>query len=367
MQNTIPIISTNIEGSFLLEFKGQQNWFGYNLNSSIPRPECVLVSDSEYSNSLFVRVKDLQLNELTIGDIYFISRSNLRLVYKEGSHENVLFLTNQCNNHCLMCSQPPSEKDDIPFFFHFNKTLIGILPNHIQNIGITGGEPTLYGDKLLEIIEVLVNKNPDIKIHILTNGRYFNNFEKTQLFQKYSGQLTWGIPIHSDFYGIHDEITDNDSSYFDTLQGIYNLGRIGSSIELRIVINRINFSRLFELSEFIYKNMPFVRHVAFMGMEYFGLAVKNHQRLLIDPIDYADDLERAVINLATWKMNVSIYNIPFCLLRPSLYEFSRKSISSWKIVYSQECSFCSMRQVCGGMFGTSKFQSENIKAIKYEA
>jgi His-Xaa-Ser system radical SAM maturase HxsC len=366
MQNTIQILSTNCCDNLLLQYCGNNEWLGYNLQLKVPQSLPLIVPNSANSDSLFIKIDDLFLKELTKGDIYYLSKNKLRLAYKEESHENVLFLTNQCHNYCLMCSQPPNIKNDIPFFYHFNKTLIDIIPNTVQNIGITGGEPTLYGSKLLQIIELLVIKNSNIKIHILTNGRYFKDFEKTKLFKKYNQQVTWGIPIHSDFYRIHDEISGQKNSYHDTLKGIYNLGRLRSSIELRIVISKINSNRLFQLSEFIFKNMPFVNHVAFMGMEYYGFAVKNYNRLFIDPKDYVDELEKAILNLATWRMNVSIYNIPFCLLKPSLFEFSKKSISSWKVIYSQECSFCDMRQFCGGMFGTSKFQSKNIKAFKNE-
>ena len=46
-----------------------------------------------------------------------------------------------------MCSQPPREKDDSVLMDEaFN--LIRLLPRDIQDLGLTGGEPTLYDEKV---------------------------------------------------------------------------------------------------------------------------------------------------------------------------------------------------------------------------
>lgn len=62
----------------------------------------------------------------------------------------------------------------------------------------------------------------------------------------------------------------------------------------------------------------------------------------------------AVINLATWAIDVSIFNLPHCCLPESLYEFARKSISDWKVKYLPECNNCQMKFDCCGLFTTSK-------------
>ena len=73
--------------------------------------------------------------------------------------------------------------------------------------------------------------------------------------------------------------------------------------------------------------------------------------------------EKAVVNLAEWKLDVSIFNIPICLLKPSLYKFAKKSISDWKVCYIDACSKCSKKHECCGLFSTSKIQSPSIKPI----
>jgi len=110
-------------------------------------------------------------------------------------------------------------------------------------------------------------------------------------------------------------------------------------------------------------NFPFVEHVAFMGLEYIGYTVKNKGILWIEPQKYMNELEEAVLHLADMGMNVSIYNLQLCLLKPSLWRFARKSISDWKQKYLEECSGCSLLDSCGGVFDTSKKHSNFIQAI----
>lgn len=118
-----------------------------------------------------------------------------------------------------------------------------------------------------------------------------------------------------------------------------------------------------QLAKFIYKNFPFAEHIAFMGLEYIGYTPFNDDKLWIEPCEYMDQLEQATMFLDTVGMNISIYNLQHCLLRPSLWRFSRKSISDWKRDYVKECLNCTKLADCGGVFATSKKLSEKIKAI----
>ncbi|MCM0721660.1 His-Xaa-Ser system radical SAM maturase HxsC [Parabacteroides sp. W1-Q-101] len=278
------------------------------------------------------------------------------------SNDNSLFVTSQCNNRCLMCAQPPLNRDDIDFFFERNIRLIDNAPNGLTDIGITGGEPTLLQEKLVHLIKYIELRYPDSLIHILTNGRAFSDIQYTRMFVEFSN-LLFGIPLHSDFSIEHDAITQVKDSYIETMKGLYNLANIGADIELRVVINKMNYRRLPQLSEFIWRNLPFVASISFMGLEDTGYSIKNHNKIWIDPIDYLVEIEKAVINLAEWNLDVSIFNIPLCLLKPSLYKFAKKSISDWKVTYIDTCSTCSKKNECCGLFSTSKMQSPNIKPI----
>jgi His-Xaa-Ser system radical SAM maturase HxsC len=254
-----------------------------------------------------------------------------------------------------MCSQPPLKGDDIDFLFEENLRIIQAAPSALKDIGITGGEPTLLQDKLFLLIQQIKCYLPNAQIHILSNGRAFLNRNYTKrLAETCESKLLLGIPLHSDYVHDHDYIAHAKNAYNETLKGLYNLAEFNIKIELRIVINKLNFERLPQLSNFIFKNLPFVNYISFMGLEDTGYAIKNQKDIWIDPKNYALQLERAVLNLATWNMNVSIFNLPLCNLPPSLHEFARKSISDWKVKFLPKCNNCILKNNCCGLFATSK-------------
>ena len=317
------------------------------------------------SNSNFIKIAEEDFNSLNSGDIILFKPNGIvQVLFYKHQNDNALFLTNNCNNACLICSQPPLYTDDFTYFYLLNTAIIELLSDSPNTIGITGGEPTLLGYGLISLIEKISDKFPLTNIQILSNGRKFNDLFYTESISKIKlDNLLICIPLHSDYYSDHDKISGIIGSYNETLKGLYNLFRFNINVEIRIVINRLNYKRLNQMANYIFKNLPNASHIAFMGMEYTGFAVKNSNELLIFAEDYQNELEEAVLYLSSWGMNVSIYNIPLCLLKPSLYKYSNKSISNWKIKYFKECLGCLQKDNCGGSFNTSKFHSDKIRAI----
>lgn len=281
------------------------------------------------------------------------------------SNDNTFFVTSQCNNRCLMCCQPPSKIDDIDLNFARNLSILKDAPTGISEIGISGGEPTLLGDRLPFFIRKIREKYPQAHIHILSNGRAFKDYAYAKLVKEAAGEnLTIGVPLHSDYEKDHDCIAGVQGAYEETMHGIYNLYNCDVNIELRVVINKLNYKRLYQMSEFIFKNLPFVSWVAFMSMEDIGYTIKNREIIWCEPIDYAEELAKAVLNLAEWNVDVSIYNVPLCLLRNSVWEYARKSISYWKNKYVSCCDGCAVKERCCGLFATSKHIYNGIKKVQ---
>ena len=83
------------------------------------------------------------------------------------SNDNTLFVTEQCNNRCIMCCQPPKRTNDIDLYFLQNIERVKNAPKDLPVIGITGGEPTLLGDKLIDLIHLIRQELPNTDIHIL--------------------------------------------------------------------------------------------------------------------------------------------------------------------------------------------------------
>jgi len=126
---------------------------------------------------------------------------------------------------------------------------------------------------------------------------------------------------------------------------------------------RQNYERLPYYAEFIYRNLTFVSHVAFMGLEYTGEAARNIENIEIDPVEYSTLLRKAILCLHRRGMNVSIYNIPRCLLSRDIWRFSRDSISTWKKTFLDICDSCEEKVNCCGLFKTSVYTSPHISPI----
>ncbi len=307
------------------------------------------------------------IRELKDDDIVSLdSNGNINVLWESESDENVFLLTEQCNCRCLMCPQPP-RKDSSELFKTNLKILDLIDPKKTQYVCITGGEPTILGDKFINFLKAYNNKCPESHIMVLTNGTEFSNFEFSKQVAKIGLQnLLICISLHADTNMLHDHITGLEGSFYKTVKGIHNLAKFYQKIEIRFVINKLNYKRLYSFAEFIYKNFPFVIHIAFMGLEITGYAKKNFDKIWIDPIDYSEDLREAVLGLHRRGMNVSVYNIPLCLLSKDIWYFSKKSISNWKNNYLPICNDCEVREMCPGIFTTSAFQSRNIKPINVD-
>ncbi|GHU67075.1 hypothetical protein FACS189413_01200 [Bacteroidia bacterium] len=266
-----------------------------------------------------------------------------------------------------MCCQPPTKQNDFDFFFEQNIALIKNAPKDLSIIGISGGEPTLSGERFFELISTIREYLPDTTIHILTNGRCFANEIYAQRLKEIGGNnLLLGIPIHSDSSLIHDKISGAKNSFNETIFGLYNLAAVDIPIELRIVINNLNYKRLNQLSDYIFRNLSFVNCVSFMAMEYIGFVVKNSKQVWIEPIEYMPYLKEAVLTLNSWNIDVAIFNLPLCLLPEELHTFARKSISDWKNKYAEVCYNCAKKNDCCGLFATSKKIFEGLKAFRYE-
>ena len=264
-----------------------------------------------------------------------------------------------------MCCQPPMQNNDVEELYQQNLGIIERAPKDIPVVGISGGEPTLLGERLPQLIKHIRHHIPDADIHMLTNGRLFKSIEFTrQVAEAAEGKLMVGVPLHSDYYRDHDIIAGAKEAYNETIAGIFNLAAFGATIELRVVINKLNYTRLPQIADFIAKNLPFVGWVAFMGMEHIGHAVSNERNIWIEPKDYAHYLEKATLTLAQSRMDVAVYNIPLCLLPSSIHSFAKKSISDWKNKYIDICSECRIKDACCGFFATSKNIFKGITAQK---
>ena len=288
-------------------------------------------------------------------DILHISPdgSRVSVLWKSTAVHNSLLLTEQCDNYCLMCSQPPKTRDDT-WLFERAKQVVSLLPTTARSLGLTGGEPTLHANALIGLLEHCRDTAPWLQLHLLSNGRRFADISFSQRYAAVGlHDIMVGIPLYAPEPGLHDFIVQASGAFEETVHGILNLATLGQCIELRVVIQRHTVPVLGELAVFIARNLPFVDQVALMGLEMTGLARPNSAEVWIDPADYQAELADATFTLATAGIVTKIFNHQLCVLDEQLWPFAVRSISDWKNDYLDICDDCSVRDACGGVFATS--------------
>lgn len=309
---------------------------------------------------------------LTIGDIEKMNDDDIVSIDDTGhaqrlwniaSNENILYLTDACNSHCIMC--PQSVFSNPHHYYELSNKIVDLLPKNYKGyISITGGEPTVSKECFLSVLSNCKKKLNLSEFIVLTNGRNFSNFGFAKEAVLAAPQnIIFAIPLYSFSSNIHDKHAGTPGAFKETVAGILNLYRLYQKVEIRIVVTKLNADILQDMAHFIFWNFPFVSHVAFMGMETHGSAKDNIKYIWIEPVDYMEELITAVQYISMRGMRVSIYNIPLCLIPPEQRKYARQSISSWKNSLMDTCNMCSEKDFCAGFFTTSVRQPKGIHSI----
>ena len=286
------------------------------------------------------------VDEFQEGDVVVINKQGeVIFVYEINSNHNALMATERCNHRCIMCPQPPilQEKDKTPF----NLKLISLFNKSTQEIGITGGEPTLIGDNLFTLINHIKKELPKTAISILSNGVKFADKGYAMKLAKCRHQdLQIDIPLFSDIAEEHNRIV-GAKTFYKTVQGLYNLALFHQRIGIRIVVHKQTYKRLPQFADFIYHK-------------------ENFEELWIDPYDYNIVLREAVLLLADRGMKPYIYNAQLCVLPDEIRCYAQQSISDWKDIYIPECEGCVLKGQCAGFFESNRqAHSAHIKKIEH--
>ena len=145
------------------------------------------------SSVYFHKGRKLELKEranLEAGEVVllFPDTNVLQRFYRPSANQNSILLTEQCDQLCMMCSQPPKNRDYL--YWDLYLSALKLVPKGVV-IGITGGEPTLFREKLFNFMIAAISHDPSIQFHVLTNGQHFEADDKNQL-TILSDNVLWG-------------------------------------------------------------------------------------------------------------------------------------------------------------------------------
>jgi His-Xaa-Ser system radical SAM maturase HxsC len=321
------------------------------------------VSTESFDRQIIVPPK---YNYLGDGDVLGVDHSSgkFRTLFRRNSAHNSFLVTERCNNYCLMCSQPPKDVDDSWILTEIKESLALVDPA-TPALTFTGGETLSDWVEFIDVLKECRRQLPTTAVQVLTNGRAFANSRIVDAWRNIGHpNLMAAIPVYASTDSVHDYVVQAKGAFDETILGILKLKDRGQRVEIRVVLHAVTAPIIAETCRWIARNLPFVDHVALMGLENAGFAIANDALLWIDPVDYREALAEAVDHLVSAGVNVSVYNLPKCVLSRSVWAYALQSISDWKNGFVEECDRCDEKSSCSGFFTTGRPRfSRGVSAI----
>lgn len=283
------------------------------------------------------------------GDIVLVEPDAGRAerLIRVGSPHNSLLVTEQCDQLCVMCSQPPKKTHHNRFAF-FESACRLAAPGTV--IGITGGEPTLHLAPLLGMLERVLAERPDLAFHILSNGQHFTAANCARLSGLLRSNIVWGIPLYAEASVLHDRIVGKPGAFERLMESFAHLFTMRARIELRTVLMRDNLDNLGSLARFVAINLAHVEQWSLMGLENIGFARRRWRELYVDFRHDFAAIGQGLDCASLHGVPARLFNFPLCHVPPAFRGYAVASISDWKQRFAQACTTCSARNQCAGFF-----------------
>ena len=270
-----------------------------------------------------------------------------------------------CNDNCISCPVPRKKNKKNPEFEDIKKEIDYVL-TYSKHIEINGGEPTLRKD-LLKILGYIERKNPS-EIGLLTNAQTFY-YEK---FAKEIAKIK-NLKIITTLYGhnstTHDAITRTPGSFKHKIAGIKHLLKNNLSIELRILLHRLNYKHFKDIVHFITNNFnkKDFNKIIVMNAKLTERAKENKKVVAEKLTNIAKNMEKPIKQLSKNGYYTEIYHFPHCILPKNLQQYSKGITADNKeVVFSKNCNPCLKRKECSKIWKSYLyiFGSNEFKAIK---
>lgn len=278
----------------------------------------------------------------------------MKEVKKEEYDPNKCFvnLTYKCNNRCVSCIMPTRNLQGEKSLKQIKIETNEILKNS-GHIEFNGGEPTLNKD-LFRILHYTNEKKENVEVALITNARIFSILDYVN---KLNSLNLKNFKIVTTLYGhkkeIHDGITRTPCSFEQQIKAIKNLINKRIQIELRIVINKLNYKYLDKIAQFIIENFnreDFLS-VIFISMKIIGEAYKNRRIVVYKISDAIPHISKAAERLTEKKFKVGLFHLPHCVLPRKLWNLSGGiTAERSEICFLPFCKNCTKKEKCSGIW-----------------
>ncbi len=292
------------------------------------------------------------------------------MIAQEEDREAVFMVTEACNSNCVMCPMSSDQRRrGLSLSREEAQGLLDQIDEHTEHIDITGGEPFLQAELVLDILRQLNERWPQIPVQVLTNGRALC-IPRIQcaLYPLLTPRLRFAIPVHAGSAALHDAITQSPGSFEQTLRGLEFLSASPVQIEIRIVGHRKNVEHLDELCDMLLRSGLRINVVNFIAMEMNGSAAHNRDGLWVDYRTFFDAAKPLIHRFVHAGIDVGLYDFPLCAVDRAYWPITKKSITAWKVRYPGVCDMCNEKSACGGLFRSTcllgLFPASPIRHIK---
>lgn len=283
------------------------------------------------------------------GDVLLVDplQGRAERLIRANSDHNTLLITERCDQLCVMCSQPP-KKTHVDRFDYFERACL--LAPHGLTIGLSGGEPTLFLERLLALMERVLNARPDLSFHVLTNAQHFEKEQILRLRDPIYSKVVWGIPLYAADKDAHDHIVGKKGAFDRLVASLANLLLAGARVELRTVLMGRTVETLEDLARFVVRYLSHVEQWSLMGLENVGFAKNRWSELFFETRQALPQITKAINIAVLHDVRPLLFNIPLCHLPDEYRPFAVQSISDWKQRYGEACEKCARKPDCSGFF-----------------
>lgn len=231
-------------------------------------------------------------------------------------------LTDVCNQNCLFCNFTEEVKPlDLT---ELKKELLVILKTGDRELVFSGGEPTVY-PQILSAIK-LAKEVGFTEIELQTNGLLLANPQLVKEYQQV-GLTAVFIGLHSNKPEIYDQLTGVKGGFTLAVQAIKNLLAAKIKVRINIVINKLNYEQLLDLTRYIHENFPKIESIDYSFIVSQGKTLKN-AHLVPKISEVVPDLISAYkyCQKNKIKFNNPICGIPVCFV-PDYKEYSTEYLN----------------------------------------
>ena len=269
----------------------------------------------------------------------------------------------QCNIGCVFCSNPVEGYRETTEQYSYEKLKQKLLeykagqPRFLKfdevrdYFNLTGGEPTLHPE-FLKVLALVRSEFPKNLIRLLTNGRLFayEDFAR-RVFGVAQAPFEIAVPMFGHDAKTHESISRAPGSFAQTTQGLRHIAahrRPGQSVEIRIIMTRVQARYLEGLLDYLADEFPWVDRVVFLYQEIEGFAELYRDRLVMPMSEVAALLDAQDARLARFK-EARLYHFSLCAVPTRQWPRVWNTLAGLKIDHAPACGACVYRDQCVGV------------------